>query len=101
MRRRNFVWGVMSSLAPFIPEKMRTDQFGNAIKKYVEAAIDVFYESAIDTYDREEYGSFKATLRSVKFLQKFDSKVNNKISRMKKDKRPFGDLAATAKSITL
>lgn len=82
-------------------EKMRTDQFGNAIKKYVEAALDVFYESAIDTYDREEYGSFKATLRSVKFLQKFDSKVNNKISRMKKEKRPFGDLAATAKSIKL
>jgi hypothetical protein len=83
-------------------QKMKTEQFSGAVKKYIYAAIDLFYESAIDTYDRDEYGSFKSTLRSTKFLQKFDSKVNNKISRMKKEgKRPFGDLAATAKSIKI
>ena len=79
--------------------KMNTDQFKNALNKYVEAAIDIFYDTAIDTYD-EEYGSFKSTLRSSKFLQKFDSKVNNKITRMLSEKKkPFGNLADTAKSI--
>lgn len=80
--------------------KMNTDQFKNAVKKYVEIAVDLFYDSAIDTYDRVEYGTFKSTLRSPKFLQKFDSKVNNKITRMKGEKKkPLGNLADTAKSI--
>lgn len=79
---------------------MNTDQFKNALKKYVEMAVDLFYESAIDTYDREEYGTFKSTLRSPKFLQKLESKVNNKITRLKGEKnKPLGDLADTAKSI--
>lgn len=81
-------------------QKMNTDQFKNAIGKYVDVAIDMFYDSAIDTYDQQEYGTFKSTLRSTKFLQKFDSKVNNKITRMKGEKRkPLGNLADTAKSI--
>lgn len=83
-------------------QKMNTDTFKNAIKKYVELAIDLFYDTAIDTYDRDEFGTFKSTLRSPKFLQKFESKVNYKITRMKDGKRkPLGDLADTAKSIKL
>lgn len=81
-------------------QKMNTEQFKNAIRKYVEMAVDLFYDSAIDTYDQQEYGTFKSTLRSTKFLQKFDSKVNNKITRMKSEKKkPLGNLADTAKSI--
>ncbi len=81
-------------------QKMNTDQFKNSINKYVELAIDLFYDTAIDTYDRDEFGTFKSTLRSPKFLQKFESKVNYKITRMKDaKKKPLGDLADTAKSI--
>jgi len=81
-------------------EKMNTEQFKNAIRKYAEMAVDLFYDSAIDTYDQQEYGTFKSTLRSTKFLQKFDSKINNKITKMKgMKKKPLGNLADTAKSI--
>ena len=81
-------------------QKMNSDQFKNAIRKYVDVAVDLFYDSAIDTYDQQEYGTFKSTLRSAKFLQKIDSKVNNKITRMKSEKKKLlGNLADTAKSI--
>ena len=82
-------------------EKMLVQDFKNALKKYIETATDVFYEAAIDTYDRAEYGTFKSTLRSAKFLQKMDSKVNNRLLRMAKDKKHPADLVATCKSIKL
>lgn len=83
----------------FTLQKMNTEQFRNAIKRYVELAIDLFYDAAIDTYDAAEYGTFKSTLRSPKFLSKFESKVNYKITRMKDaKKKPLGDLADTCKS---
>ena len=79
--------------------KVSKTEFENALRKYVDTAIDMFYDAAIDTYERSEYGSVKSTLRSVKFLSKIDSKVNNKISRLDKKKLP--DLVAVAKSIKI
>ncbi len=78
-------------------EKMRTEEFGNSVSKYVKKAVSMFYDAAVDTYDRDQYGSFKSTLRSTKFLQKIDSKLNSKIFKLAAKSLP--DLAATAKSI--
>ena len=50
-----------------------------------------------DTYERDEYGSFKSTLRSAKFLQKVDSKLNSRIARLATKALP--DLAAVCRSI--
>jgi hypothetical protein len=59
-------------------------EFNNALGKYVKKTASIFYDAAIDTYD-EEYGSFKSTLRSTKFLEKIDSKINNRIFRLTAD----------------
>ena len=40
-------------------EKMNTLEFKNALRKYVEQAATMFYDAAVDTYDRDDYGSFK------------------------------------------
>lgn len=80
-------------------QKMNQPEFNGALKKYVSRAIDIFYDAAIDTYDRTEYGSFKSTLRSSKFLSKIDSKVNNRISRIEQKSLP--DLVNVCKSIKL
>jgi hypothetical protein len=77
-------------------EKMKTADFQNALLKYLKQAISMFYDAAIDTYDREQFGSFKSALRSAKFLQKIDSKINSRIVKLKEKALP--DLAATAKS---
>ena len=58
-------------------EKMNTLEFKNALRKYVEQAATMFYDAAVDTYDRDDYGSFKSNLRSVKFLQWINSKLNS------------------------
>jgi predicted transcriptional regulator len=77
--------------------KMRSLEFKNAVKKYVKKAGELFFDAAVDTYDRDEYGSFKSTLRSTKFLQKVDSKLNIKIARLTSKALP--DLSAVCKSI--
>lgn len=76
--------------------KMKTQDFKNALEKYVKRAASTFYDAAIDTYDHDEYGSFKSTLRSTKFLQKIDSKINSRITRLEPKSLP--DLAAVCKS---
>lgn len=78
-------------------EKMRTAEFSNALLKYVKTAVSMFYDAAVDTYDREQYGSFKSTLRSPKFLVKIDSKINSRIVKLPPKALP--NLVATAKSI--
>ncbi len=78
-------------------EKMMAEEFENALAKYVQQAVSMFYEAAVDTYDRDVFGSVKSTLRSTKFLQKIDGKLNNRIINITQRKLP--DLAATAKSI--
>jgi hypothetical protein len=77
--------------------KMKSSEFKNALKKYVKRAGGLFFDAAVDTYDRDEYGSFKSTLRSAKFLQKVDSKLNIKMARLANKALP--DLSAVCKSI--
>lgn len=78
-------------------QRMRSVEFENALRKYVKKAVELFYDAAVDSYDREQYGSFKSTLRSSKFLAKIDSKINSRILKLTAKSLP--DLAATAKSI--
>lgn len=78
-------------------ERMRNAEFTNAVAKYVRQAVSMFYDAAVDTYDREQFGSFKSTLRSSKFLQRIDSKVNSRMVKLQAKALP--DLAQTAKSI--
>lgn len=77
-------------------KKMQTDDFSNALRKYVAKSALMFYDVAVDTYDREDYGSFKSTLRSAKFLQKIDSKLNGRLVAL--DKKTLPDLIAVCKS---
>lgn len=63
-------------------ERMKKDDFLNALRKYVATAVVMCYDAAVDTYERAEYGSFKSTLRSAKFLSKIDSKINNRLVRL-------------------
>lgn len=75
---------------------MVTFDFGNALQKYVHKATQMFWDVAIDTYDRETYGSFKSTLRSVKFLARVDSKLNARIAQLPIKSLP--ELSHVAKS---
>ena len=76
--------------------KMSSTEFSNALRKYVSKATDLFYDAAVDTYDRDDYGSFKSTLRSSKFLQKMEGKLNARVARTAEKALP--DLVAVAKS---
>jgi hypothetical protein len=75
---------------------MVTPDFGNGLRKYVAKATAMFYDAAVDAYDRDTYGSFKSTLRSTKFLQKIDSKLNLRITQLGGKSLP--DLATLSKS---
>lgn len=77
-------------------QRMRASEFENAVRKYVKKAVEMFYDAAVDGYDRDQYGSFKSTLRSSKFLAKIDSKINSRIVKLGAKSLP--DLAAVAKS---
>jgi hypothetical protein len=77
-------------------EKMKSQDFENAITKYIRKAITMFYDAAVDTYDHEQFGSFKSTLRSSKFLLKIDSKINSRMVKLSDKALP--KLEATAKS---
>lgn len=76
--------------------KMTSKEFENALRKYLSKAAELYFDAAIDTYDKDEYGSFKSTLRSVKFLSKIDSKLNSKVSRLPKKSLP--DLSSVCRS---
>ncbi len=56
----------------------------------------MFYDAVVDAYDRDIYGSFKSTLRSSKFLEKIDSKLNLRVTQLAP--RVMPDLAAVSKS---
>jgi hypothetical protein len=79
--------------------KVRHVDFTNALAKYVKHAVSMFYDAAVDTYDRDQFGSFKSTLRSTKFLQKIDSKVNSRMVKLQPKALP--DLAQAARSVKL
>lgn len=76
---------------------MKTPEFDSALRKYISKAASMFYDAAVDAYDRDIYGSFKSTLRSAKFLQKIDSKINLRITQLPAKSLP--DLAVVAKGL--
>jgi len=78
-------------------KRMRSSEFENALRKYVKKAVEMFYDAGVDSYDRDQYGSFKSTLRSSKFLAKIESKINSRIVKL--GDRALPDLSAVAKSI--
>ena len=78
-------------------ECMKSKEFNNALGKHVQMAAEMFFDAAVDSYDRDDYGSFKATLRSSKFLTKIDSKIGLRISRIKGNQVP--DLKAVCRSL--
>lgn len=78
-------------------KKMQSTEFMSALRKYVAKATDRYYDAAVDTYDREEYGSYKSTLRSSKFLTKMDGKLKARVARLKPKELP--DLVSVCKSI--
>lgn len=78
-------------------QKQLSPEFDGALKKYTLAAIDMYFDTAIDTYDEDEFGSVRSALRSQRFLQKFDQKINNKLAgKIKSLKLP--QLASALKS---
>lgn len=79
--------------------RMRAPEFENSLRKYVKKAVEMFYDAAVDSYDHEQFGSFKSTLRSPKFLVKIDSKINSRILSINPKSLP--DIALTAKSIKI
>lgn len=79
-------------------DKQLDVSFDNALKKYITAALDLYFDVAIDTYDEEQFGSVRSALRSPRFLQKFDQKVTNKLAgKIKQIKLP--SLVSVLKSI--
>ena len=77
-------------------QSMNTTEFKSALSKYAAKAAALFYDAAVDAYDREIYGSFKSTLRSSKFLQKVESKLNLRTTQLAAKALP--DWAIIAKS---
>lgn len=78
-------------------EKMTNAAFQSAIAKYASKATEIFFDAAIDTYDRAEYGSVKSTLRSAKFLGKMESKIAMRSAKLKARELP--NLVDVCKSI--
>lgn len=72
-------------------EKINTDAFRNALSKIADAAIEIYYLQAVDTYQSgKEFGTYKSTLRSTRFLQQIEPKIDFKVSQLptQKTNRP-------------
>lgn len=63
-------------------EKINTSEMNSVITKYAAEALDIYFDIAIDTYDEHEYGSIRSALRSPRFLEKFNLKLQNKLQRV-------------------
>lgn len=94
---------IVNSISPkprrLVLEGMQTDVFKNAINKYVNEAMDIYLDLAIDSYGGDEYTSVRQAQRSPKFLQKIDQKLANKIARLKAAKGKLPVFEAVIKSI--
>jgi hypothetical protein len=77
-------------------ECMARPEFSSAIKKYVEASADAFWDAAVDAYDND-FGSFKSALRSSAFFKKVDSKLSLRITKIL-SKKDVPDLKHVCKS---
>jgi hypothetical protein len=84
-------------------EKINTPTFRNALAKIVDMAIEIYYLQAVDTYGNgDDFGTYKSTLRSTKFLQLIEPKIDFKISQLGKLKTgKMSALEAVAKNIKI
>lgn len=79
-------------------EKLILPEVKNALKKYVTEAVDLFFDIAVDTYEKEVFGTYKSAFRSQKFLERVESKLERRIARLKEGKRKLAPLERVAKS---
>ena len=77
---------------------MHGESYQGALRKYVEQALDLYFDLASDTYEPDEYGSPRQATRSAKFFQRIVQKLDNKIASMKSKKARLPDLEAAIKS---
>ncbi|MFM0648090.1 AIPR family protein [Paraburkholderia bryophila] len=64
-------------------ERINTDIFRNALSRIADSAIEIYYLQAVDTYQGgKEFGTFKSTLRSARFLQQIEPKIDFKVSQL-------------------
>ncbi len=91
-----FIQDLNSHPMRLLLRKMKSEQFKNALRKYVKRGLDTYIDIAIDTYDSDEYKSVRSALRSPKFLQKFDQKLANRSAGLKKDKKTLPQLGNVA-----
>ncbi len=75
---------------------MIKSEFSAALRRYINAAADAFWDAAVDAYD-EDFGSFKSALRSTAFFKKVDSKLSLRINRIV-TKREVPDLKNVCKA---
>ncbi|UEP52081.1 AIPR family protein [Burkholderia ambifaria] len=67
-------------------ERINTDAFRNALAKIADAAIEIYFMLAVDTYQGGEFGTHKSTLRATKFLQLIEPKIDFKVNRLEEAK---------------
>lgn len=66
-------------------ERINTDTFRKALSRIVDHAVEIYYLQAVDTYaDGRDFGTYKSTLRSTKFLQLLEPKVDFKVAQLQK-----------------
>jgi hypothetical protein len=84
-------------------EKIHTPAFRVALAKQVDLAVEFYYLQAVDTYDNgAEFRTYKSALRSTKFLQLLEPKIDFKITQLGKSKtRKPSSLENVAKNIKL
>lgn len=90
---------IKNEINDFDLNKMNHPEFSNALKKYISTAIEIYFDAAIDTYDRNEFGSVTSALRSNKFLNRMNSKTNARIVKLTGKSIP--NLKRTLQSIKL
>ncbi|AJK50217.1 AIPR family protein [Burkholderia plantarii] len=77
--------------SPYITlEKINTNTFRNALSKIADSAIEIYYMLAVDTYQGGDFGTHKSTLRSTRFLQQIEPKIDFKVNQIStaKSNRP-------------
>lgn len=83
--------------------RINTPIFRNALSKIVDAAFEIYYLQAVDTYGSgSDFGTHKSTLRSTKFLQLIEPKINFKVNQLRTLKtNKLSTLENVAKNIKL
>jgi hypothetical protein len=76
---------------------MSKPEFSSALRKYVNASAEAFWDAAVDAYD-DDFGSFKSALRASAFFKRVDSKLSLRINKIL-SKKEVPDLKQVCKSI--